>query len=83
MADTGSGIVRGMKAIRIRFENSPRTFGREVIRCPQGKKKPVWGDAPPKLPGVYSEKGQSLREEDNKSSSHDPLRTCKRGGSAC
>ena len=53
MADTGSGIVRGMKAIPIRFENSLRIFGREMIRCPQGKKKLVCGAE------VYS-------EEDNK-----------------
>ena len=83
MADTGSGIVRGMKAIPIRFENSLRTFVREVIRCPQGKKNPVLGDAPLKDQKFTVRKVRSLREEDNKSSSHDPLRTRKRGGSAC
>ena len=83
MADTGSGIVKGMKAILIRLENNPRTFGRKVMRCPQGKKKQVWGDVLLKDQKFTARKVKSFCEEDNKSSSHDPQRTCKRGGSAC
>ena len=73
--DTRSGITRRMKAIKIwtgeQLKN--RTLGREVIRCLQGKLKPVWGMSPLRGQKFAARKTMSLHH-------HDLLCTCKGQG---
>ena len=65
-----------MKAIEIRAgEQLEKTFGREVIRCLQGKLKPVWGMSPLQGQKFAVRKTMSLHH-------HDLLRT-RKGGKDC
>ena len=62
-----------MKAIEIRAgEQLEKTFGREVIRCLQGKLKLVWGMPPLQGQKFAARKTTSLCEEDCKPSSSRP-----------
>ena len=65
-----------MKAIEIRAgEQLEKTFGREVIRCLQGKLKLVWGMPPLQGQKFAARKTTSLHH-------HDQLRMCN-GGRDC
>ena len=69
-----------MKAIEIRAgEQLEKTFGREVIRCLQGKLKLVWGMPPLQGQKFAARKTTSLCEEDCKPSSSRPT-TPAQGG---
>ena len=69
-----------MKAIEIRAgEQLEKTFGREVIRCLQGKLKVVWGMPPLQGQKFAVRKTTSLREEDYEPSSSRPT-THAQGG---
>ena len=72
-----------MKAIEIRAgEQLEKTFGREVIRCLQGKLKLVWGMPPLQGQKFAARKTTSLCEEDCKPSSSRLLRQ-RNGGRDC
>ena len=69
-----------MKAIEIRAgEQLEKTFGREVIRCLQGKLKPVQEMPPLWGQKFAARKATSLREEDYEPSSSRPT-THTQGG---